>query len=85
MASILQNLKYKIFGDRRDQRQAVRAAGFEDERAAAAWADEVVAGMAEANPSQVEVIAALRQADPRLTLATATHLARQRQVRSSGA
>lgn len=38
MNGYLANLKHKILGGRRDQRVAVRDAGFTDEAEAAAWA-----------------------------------------------
>lgn len=74
------NTSRKIFGDHRDQAAALREAGFEDEAAAARWAQGLVGPAAGA--SEVESIAAIRRARPDLSLATATYIARQARTRS---
>src|SRR5690625_1449218 len=50
-----QNLRSKIGGDRRDQRAAIREAGFADESEAAAWARSVL-GDAGGPSTELEII-----------------------------
>ncbi|APX31843.1 hypothetical protein BH708_02930 [Brachybacterium sp. P6-10-X1] len=69
-----QNLGSKIGGDRRDQRVAIREAGFADESEAATWGRSVV-GDAGASATRMENIKTLRRARPDLTLSTATYIA----------
>ena len=73
---LLDNLKWKIAGDRRDQRVVIREAGFADESAATAWARSVV-GDAEESSSEMGTIKKLRHARPDLTLSTVTYIVRQ--------
>ena len=68
-----QNLRSKIGGDRRDQRAAIREAGFADESEAAAWARSVL-GDAGGPSTELEIIQTLRRARPDLTLSTATYI-----------
>ncbi|MEL4356840.1 MULTISPECIES: hypothetical protein [unclassified Luteococcus] len=74
-SDLLLNLKDKVFGDRRDQRQALRDAGFADEATATAWAKNLLADAPEA--SEVELIGRIRRARPDLTGRTAAYIARQ--------
>lgn len=72
--TLLENLRWKIGGDRRDQRLVIREAGFADESAAAAWARSVVG---DAGESEMGAIKKLRHARPDLTLSTVTYIVRQ--------
>lgn len=68
----------RVFGDHRDQRVALREAGFVDEAQATAWAATVVG---DPRPSQVQQIKRVREARPDLGLRTATYIVRQLAVR----
>lgn len=72
-------VRYKIFGDRRDQRLVLREAGFADERGAASWA----LGLAPDEPDVTasRLVRRIRRAKPDLTLATARYIAGQAGVR----
>lgn len=72
------NLRHKLFGDKRDQQTALREAGFADEAAAAAWARDLVGTPL---PSEVELLKRIRSARPDLTLATVAYIARQTTAR----
>lgn len=76
-----QNLKHKIGGDRRDQRQAVREAGFADEREAAEWARSVVGQSIRS--TKLADLRKLRGARPDLTLRTATFILHHMRIRSA--
>lgn len=80
MYPALENMRHKIFGDRRDQRLALRAAGFDDEAGAARWALSLAATDGPAR-SQLELVRRIRRARPDLTGATASYIARQVAVR----
>lgn len=73
------DLRHKIFGDRRDQRRVLRAAGFADEREAAQWALGVV-GTPDRR-SEVADLRRIRAARPDLTLRTASYILRQTRTR----
>lgn len=77
-----ENLNQKIVGDRRDQRQAVREAGFADEAEAAAWARSIIGdeGMVDSELASLEK---LRDARPDLTLRTVTYIRDQLRARST--
>lgn len=79
----LQNLKHKLFVDRRNQRAAVQEAGFENEVIATAWAGEVLRNTGGVPSSKLATVGALRRARPGLTLRTATYIARQHEIRSA--
>lgn len=73
-----------VSGDRRDQRIAIREAGFTDDVEAATWARDVL-HRAQISPSEkLQAIAALRRRRPNLTLATTKYILHQAQVRSIG-
>jgi hypothetical protein len=78
----LQNLTHKLFGDRRDQRVAIQEAGFDNDVAATAWAEEVLSAASSQPSSRLMLIATLRRARPDLTLRTATYIAQQHETRS---
>ena len=77
----LQNFTYKMFGDRRDQRVALRQAGFEDEASAAAWAEEALRDSEGKTSSELQAVARLRRRRPDLTASTATYLVRHYYMR----
>ncbi|MGJ9373231.1 hypothetical protein [Nesterenkonia sp. CF4.4] len=82
MGTRTENLKHKIFGDRRDQRIAIRDAGFTDEDHASAWAHEALR-QAQVSPGhELQAIAALRRQRPDLTLSTARYILHRAQLRS---
>lgn len=65
-------------GDRRDQREVIRGAGFVDEQAAARWA----AGLFGPDENtEAERIRRIRQERPDMGLATARFIVRQYQAR----
>ncbi|UEJ81913.1 hypothetical protein Bra3105_13805 [Brachybacterium halotolerans subsp. kimchii] len=81
----LENLRHKLFGDRRDQRWALREAGFEDEADAAAWAHDLLAAQGRGERAgSAEGIRRIRAARPDLTLSTARFIARQTDTRFPG-
>ncbi|MBO0596516.1 hypothetical protein I2485_04275 [Nesterenkonia sp. E16_7] len=76
------NLRHMLFGDRRDQRIAIREAGFTDDAEAATWAGGVL-HQAQISPSEkLHAMAALRRRRPDLTLATTKYILHQAQLRS---
>lgn len=75
------NLKHKVGGDRRDQRVAIREAGFADEAEAAEWGRSVVCQPTRS--TELEDLRKLRGARPDLTLRTATYILHQVRTRSS--
>lgn len=78
-----ENLKHKIGGDKRDQRAALRDAGFADEAEAAAWARGILGQSESAN--EANGIRKIRQARPDLTLRTATYILHQMRAHPSSA
>lgn len=85
--SRLENLRHKLCGDRRDQRRALREAGFEDEADAASWAQGLLSaqGRGERRAGSADGIRRIRAARPDLTLSTARYIARQTDTRSHDA
>ena len=78
---LLQNLKHKFSGDRRDQRKALREAGFADEAEAGAWGRRIVS--ASGTPAtELAAVRKLREARPDLTLRTTTYILQQVYTRS---
>lgn len=78
---LLQNFKHKFSGDRRDQRNALREAGFADEAEAAAWGRGIVSASG-IPATELEAVRKLREARPDLTLRTATYILQQVRTRS---
>lgn len=76
-----QNLKQKIGGDRRDQRQVIREAGFADEGEAAEWGRGVLGDTT--HSTEPADLRKLREARPDLTLRTATYILHQVRIRSA--
>ena len=70
---MFENLGQKLLGDKRDQRQALRDAGFVDEADAVAWARSIVGQPVEASTQFIN-LRKLRQAKSELTLKTATFI-----------
>lgn len=56
----LQNLRHKLFGERRNQRAAIQEAGFENEVIATAWVGEVLRNTGGIPSSKLATIGALR-------------------------
>lgn len=77
------NWKQKAVGDRRDQRSALRDAGFEDEQDAVLWARQVLHGSGIQPQESTRAVAALRRARPELTLRTAMFILRRVTMRST--
>lgn len=78
---LLQNLKHKFSGDRRDQRKVLREAGFANEAEAAAWGRGIIS--ASGTPAtELADVRKLREARPDLTLRTATYILHQVRTRS---
>ena len=78
----LHNLTHKVSGDRRDQREALREAGFADEADAAAWGQGIVGGGG-TPATELSDVRKLRQARPDLSLRTATYILHQVRARSA--
>lgn len=74
------NLWLKLFGDRRDQRVALREAGFTDEAKATQWALDLCPEPV-SEVSDVELVRRIRRERPDLTGATAAYIARQTRTR----
>lgn len=70
------NIWNKVLGDTRDQRVALREAGFPDEARASDWARDLVSHDG-GQLSELELVRRVRRARPDLTLATATYIARR--------
>lgn len=75
------DLRHKLLGDRRDQRRVLRAAGFADERSAAAWAREHA--LTVEPERELAAIRDVRRARPDLTLATARYIVRQARMHAA--
>jgi len=78
--NVLMNFREKIFGDKRNQYQALRDAGFSDVSDAVIWGHSVVQQPVDAS-TQLINLRAIRQAKPELTLQTATFILNQMQQR----
>lgn len=70
----------KIFGDHRDQREALRQAGFSDEAEATRWALTLLPE-GRTRISRGLLARRIRQARPDLTLATAVYITEQTKTR----
>ncbi len=70
---MFENLGQKLLGDKRDQRQALRDAGFTDEADAVAWGRSIIGQPVETS-AQFTDLRKLRQAKSELTLKTATFI-----------
>lgn len=74
------NLRHKIAGDHRDQRDALREAGFGDEAEAAGWAAGLLRG-SDAHGDSAEGVRRIRATRPDLTLRTARYIGQQVEAR----
>ena len=70
---MFKNLRQKLMGDERNQRQALQDAGFAGEADAVAWAQSII-GQSVEDSTQFMNLRKLRQAKPELTLKTATFI-----------
>lgn len=70
---MFKNLRQKLMGDERNQRQALQDAGFAGEADAVAWAQSII-GQSVEESTQFMNLRKLRQAKPELTLKTATFI-----------
>ena len=70
---IFENLGQKLLGDKRDQRRALRDAGFTDEADAVAWARSIIGQPVETS-THLSDLRKLRQAKPELTVKTASFI-----------
>ncbi|WP_152351385.1 hypothetical protein [Brachybacterium subflavum] len=77
----LKNLKHKIAGDHRDQRDALREAGFIDEAEASAWAADLLRDP-NVRGESAEGVRRIRAARPDLTLRTARFIGQQVDARA---
>lgn len=78
---LFENLNQKLFGDKRDQRQAIQDAGFDNEAEAVAWGQNVIGRPIEAS-TQLADLRKLRQAKPELTLKTTTFILERMKLQS---
>lgn len=82
MSETLANMARKVFGDHRDKTAALHEAGFENEAAAAEWADSLTTDPL-AEVTEPSLTKQIREARPDLTLATASYIAQRAKARAA--